>query len=547
MPLEEIFFFVIQSVLTAHLVMLLSAGTLSHMLLDAAAGRKSVGWRLARWGPVPILLTLLPIGFVRAQPATHLFYLSAIVAWVAPVLALLWTLGGDHILVRWRVALASVAVPTLYLCAADIHALRRGTWHITEATSTGVFVWPDLPLEEALFFLVTNCMLVFGMLTFEKAFARLDTFPEVDVAARGHRLMRLLRALALSIDRLPPTKRTRIAALRQTGAILREHSRSFHAAAYAFPPAVRRDLLTLYGFCRVTDNLIDDAPDRERARAHLEAAKAWLDLVYASDTKRPAMFTLVAWLRRRAESGDVPEAVAPSFLLLATLVGRIPRGPIDALLDGYAHDVEARPVRNVDDLVRYSRGVAGGVAEACVWAMWAAEGGPADEARRADILGRANDMGVALQIVNIARDLRDDGRNGRVYVPADWLTAEQRERLLAPDRQPDFAFAVPLLERLLALAADYRARSLDAIEALPASCRGGVRAATEAYVEIGRELERVALKSPASAAAFDGHRVVPSRAWRFVVVLAEFYGLRTLLAPLRPSVSLFGSAQRRAK
>lgn len=530
----------IQSVLTAHLVMLLSAGTLPHMLLDAAAGRKSHGWRIARWGPVPILLVLLPIAFVHAQPETHLFYLSAIVAWVAPVLALLWSLGGDHILVRWRVALASVVGPTLYLCAADIHALRRGTWHITERTSTGVFVWPDLPLEEALFFVVTNCMLVFGMLTFEKAFARLDTFPEVD---GEHRLMRLLRALALNIDRLPPTKRSRIVALRQTGAILQEHSRSFHAAAYAFPPAVRRDLLALYGFCRVTDNLIDDAPDRERARAHLDAAKAWLDLVYVSDTRRPAMFTLVAWLRRRAESGDVPAAAAPSFLLLSTLVGRIPRPPIDALLDGYAHDVEERPVRSVDDLVRYSRGVAGGVAEACVHAMWAAEGGPTDAAQRADILARANDMGVALQLVNIARDLRDDGRVGRVYVPADWLTGNQRDRLLAPDQQPDFAFAVPLLERLLALAADYRARSLDAIEALPASCRGGVRAATEAYVEIGRELESVALRS---SAPFDGHRIVPARSWRFVVVLAEFYGLRTLLAPFRPSSSLFaGHAQRR--
>ncbi len=65
----------------------------------------------------------------------------------------------------------SVLAPTVYLWASDVYALRRGTWHINEATSLNIFPIPDLPVEEMLFFFVTNLILVSACFTFDRCVA----------------------------------------------------------------------------------------------------------------------------------------------------------------------------------------------------------------------------------------------------------------------------------------------------------------------------------------------------------------------------------------
>jgi hypothetical protein len=95
------------------------------------------------------------------------YYLGAIVAWAAPVLALQWAVGGGYLWsVRRRLAVA-VAVPTLYLAAADRLAIGWGIWELSPEFTTGLTV-AGLPVEEGLFFLVTNLLVVQGLLLYHR-------------------------------------------------------------------------------------------------------------------------------------------------------------------------------------------------------------------------------------------------------------------------------------------------------------------------------------------------------------------------------------------
>lgn len=88
--------------------------------------------------------------------ATYLIYLAA---WAAPVVALQWLAGGPELRARWRPLTAAAGLATLYLSAADRFALGSGIWTISPTRSSGVEVL-GLPLEELLFFGLTNVMVV---------------------------------------------------------------------------------------------------------------------------------------------------------------------------------------------------------------------------------------------------------------------------------------------------------------------------------------------------------------------------------------------------
>ncbi len=90
-------------------------------------------------------------------------YLGLILVWSAPMLLLQWIYGGSWLWHRRRLAAIGVAAPTLYLCVADRLALQWGIWHISQRTSVGLEL-AGLPVEEALFFLVTNVLIVQGLL-----------------------------------------------------------------------------------------------------------------------------------------------------------------------------------------------------------------------------------------------------------------------------------------------------------------------------------------------------------------------------------------------
>lgn len=596
-PIEEVFFFMIQSTFTAQLFLLLGMfDTPSQHLMkdtrsDASVSTSSYIRKVLRWGPLAVLPALCITGWRYAIPETHGFYLGCIAWWITPIMTFLWGIAGDHFLSRWKTSLLSILIPTLYLCAVDTIALRAGTWHITERTSTGIFVVPDLPLEEAVFFLVTNTLLVCGMNAFDRSYAVIDVFGDLLAADSTKRpqavqpsqltpyefMTFLVKSLLLRLDRLPASYRARIPAFEETQKVLAVHSRSFHTASYIFPSAVRRDLVILYAFCRVLDDFCDESATQEEARRLIDMSKEYLDLLYsstpASSTEAasytppfapiPSTFDVSAFLHKR-----VPKDAQSAFFLVSTICTRIPRYPFDDLIAGYEWDLRGQPIVTQEDLVEYSRLVASSVAEMCVWAMWANEphsGAVQNDPReRKEVLAKAASMGVALQITNIARDIREDATKGRIYIPQDWFkpsaaataTAASSEKADAASaekgklseagieeraRLADYAnlvqaahgqrFPTPTefryhvyVRQLLALAEAHKAGTAAAIRKLPRSCRPGIRAATQVYIGIGDEIRKVAFKADGSGnEEYDGRRISLTKWQRVRIALKEVY------------------------
>jgi phytoene synthase len=110
--------------------------------------------------------------------------------------------------------------------------------------------------------------------------------------------------------------------------------------------------------------------------------------------------------------------------------------------------------------------------------------------RTPSVLARACDLGVAMQLTNIARDVGEDARLGRVYLPLDWL----REEGIDPDEflaKPIYTAGLGrVIERLLRYADVLYGRAAHGISSLPAACRPAMHAARLLYCEIGQEVRR---------------------------------------------------------
>ena len=154
-PLEEYLFFVLQTLLTGLLVV-----WLARRRPVIAHGKARGGLNLA---PALVLVAVWAVSvFVLVagwKPGT---YLSLELVWALLPIALQLAVGADVLWRRrWAVLLALLPV-TLYLCVADRLAIRAGVWTIAPAYSLNVFLG-GLPFEEAVFFLVTNTLVVFGI------------------------------------------------------------------------------------------------------------------------------------------------------------------------------------------------------------------------------------------------------------------------------------------------------------------------------------------------------------------------------------------------
>ena len=237
-------------------------------------------------------------------------------------------------------------------------------------------------------------------------------------------------------------------------AMMQGGSRSFSAAARLLPRRVHEPATALYAFCRLADDLVDSGD----ARDALAVLQRRLDLAYEG---RPADHPADRAFARVVSQNDMPRAL-----------------PL-ALLEGFAWDLQGRRYATLDDLLDYAARVAGSVG-----AMMAVLMG----VRHADALARACDLGVAMQLTNIARDVGEDARAGRLYLPLDWL-AEAGLRPEAFLAEPSITPALAgVVARLLDTAAQMYARGAHGIAALPPACRPGIRAAAMIYAEIGRVL-----------------------------------------------------------
>jgi lycopene cyclase domain-containing protein len=168
-PLEECAFFLIQPLL---------AGSWTVVLARIGGTRLRGGPRFASkdsgspWSPAGALaglaVTAAGTGLLL-RPDT--LYLGMILTWSGPVLALQWGLAGRHLLRHLRLLTVAVAGASIYLWIADRIAIGAEIWHISETYTTG-FVPLGLPIEEAVFFLLTNVLVVQGLLMLSDPGAR---------------------------------------------------------------------------------------------------------------------------------------------------------------------------------------------------------------------------------------------------------------------------------------------------------------------------------------------------------------------------------------
>ncbi len=247
--------------------------------------------------------------------------------------------------------------------------------------------------------------------------------------------------------------------------LLRGGSRSFHAASLLLPARVRAPASALYAFCRIADDAIDLATTREQREARLAELHDRL---------------------RLAASGDPADGAIDRALAQAMSDHAIPVALFESLLEGLQWDAEGRRFADLDALRAYAARVAG-----TVGMMMATVMGVRDEA----MLACAADLGIAMQFTNIARDVGEDARAGRLYLPLAWLRAagiDEEAWLAAPLHDPALAGVVA---RLLREAAALYRRADAAIALLPPDCRRAIRAARCLYAAIGDEIARAGFDS----------------------------------------------------
>ncbi len=242
------------------------------------------------------------------------------------------------------------------------------------------------------------------------------------------------------------------AVLSECRAILSRGSKSFAAASRLLPARLRDPVAAYYAFCRVSDDAVDESDDPVAA---LAALRARLDRIMEGAPEDHPADVGLAWVVRDHE---------------------IPRAPLAALLEGYLWDVERRRYDDLSGVRAYSARVAASVGVVMTLLMGA---------RRPEVLHRAADLGVAMQLTNIARDVGEDARAGRLYLPVSWLREEavDPEELLA-DPRPSEGLAVVVCRLLDHAEALYRRADLG-IPALPADCRTAIAAARAIYADIG--------------------------------------------------------------
>jgi phytoene synthase len=242
------------------------------------------------------------------------------------------------------------------------------------------------------------------------------------------------------------------------------HSKSFRFASRLFPAEPRADVEGVYAFCRFTDDLVDEAGvPATMARERLEA---WREMV------------------RAAYDGDTTGVPLADVVMSRSAQAAVPFHYIESLLDGVAMDLEPTDYGTLEELETYTYRVAS------VVGGWITELFGLHDPR---LLQRAYSLGHAMQLTNILRDVGEDWRRGRLYLPQDRLDAHgiDREGLDALARRGEVPGGYPeLMEELIGVADRHYALAFEAIPCLPSYYRRPVAVAARVYQGIHDEIRR---------------------------------------------------------
>lgn len=237
--------------------------------------------------------------------------------------------------------------------------------------------------------------------------------------------------------------------MNETTDVIKANSRSFSLAAAFLPRRFRRDVTSLYAWCRTVDDAVDHANDPSEAKETLTLMK--------QDVERVA-------------GGQAPVQPATSWIADLIRTEKIDAQHAIELIEGMEMDADGFRVRTDGDLRRYCYHAAGTVGLMMSQLM----GVRSSKAKQPAIA-----LGVAMQITNIARDVREDAMRGRCYLPrvSEPLTVDPAE-------------VVREVQRVLSLAEQQYDLAISGIHHLPRGCRRAIRVALAVYREIGREILR---------------------------------------------------------
>lgn len=244
-------------------------------------------------------------------------------------------------------------------------------------------------------------------------------------------------------------------------AAIRGGSKSFRAASRLFDRTTRERAWLLYCWCRHCDDVCDGQM-----------------LGFAAGP--PGTIARVAAQTARAARGEVIGELPFDALRQLLSECPMPQRLLDDHLEGFALDEFGWQPRTEADLERYCYHVAGSVG--CMMAIVMGVS-PDDE----ETLERAADLGIAFQLSNIARDVRDDMLSGRCYLPIEWLAEHgiERDRLFEPACEPAL---LTIVGRLVDKVAIYEESARRGVGRLPFRSRLAVLSALRIYGAIGRRV-----------------------------------------------------------
>jgi phytoene synthase len=269
--------------------------------------------------------------------------------------------------------------------------------------------------------------------------------------------------LQVAVTSAAASLRERVPSLGGVEGYLATNSRSFRFALRFFPPKDADRVARVYAYCRITDDLVDRPPE---GRSGEELLDIWLELSRLAYSGRPTGLSLL---------DQVLEEMAGA---------RVPFDYAAELVEGMRMDLRGVRYASLPELRRYTYRVAS------VVGLWLTRlFGVHDPA----VLERAEQMGHAMQLTNILRDVGEDWGRGRLYLPFDLLHAQKIDEEGLARMWAGGSISAgyrALVEELIGVAeADYRA-ALAALPSLPSSFARPVAVAAHLYRGIHREIRR---------------------------------------------------------
>ncbi|KAJ3311071.1 hypothetical protein HDV04_004385 [Boothiomyces sp. JEL0838] len=567
-PIEEIAFFSIQST-TVALFCTMVFFSQCYISPLSYVGKNHYGSKAVLISTVLLALASANKLYLQEERFT---YISMMIFWASFPIAFLTWMGGTYILNHSLTKLLiAICLPTFYYALADSIAIKESIWIISETKTLGINTpWLDIPIEEFIFFLVTNVMLVFGYLGCRYCTAKAQVIQwQTEHASnksigRGESLVSYFRGTGIEkfaewVRDVNPNldfflgvfvEDTKLNSefldqFKECHDILANGSHSFNLASILFPFPIRQEIQLLYTFCRLSDDLIDD-PEAEQTQLKLRIKKL-----------RDLIQTEGDWNYFKE---ILPKEKYTALRAFAFIKNRFQQKDLLDLLQAYEMDADQTEITTFRVLYQYCELVAGTIGKLCATVMLKYYD-PIKDDDPVSAYQRASDLGIGFQCINIARDLLSDaGQLERAYIPSvifgnpdskDLVSLPQDLGSLAslytngkanlekqgfygykcvPFAKTDFIanpleyldYADYLSLTLLDFSEVYICSGLLGIKKLHPRLRPAIRAATDIYMEIGRKLAKNSKLNGMDADKSHGRVVVPFQQKLFVALKAIF-------------------------